>query len=98
MTRKYEIWLEKRIIALGYISSHPYFEDKRVASVFPITRTKNMQEISTEIAFGPLAHENFSVTQSDEEMIRELMAPVIDGVTTKGYTIVPVNLREESET
>jgi hypothetical protein len=98
MTRKYEIWLEKRIIALGYISSHPYFEDKRVASVFPITRTKNMQEITTEIEFGPLAHENFSATQTHEDMIRELMAPVIDGVATKGYTIVPVNLREESET
>ena len=98
MTRKYEIWLRERIIALGFVSSHPYLEDKRVASVFPITRTKNMQEITTALEFGPLVHEDFSATQSGEEMIRELMAPVIDGLTTQGYAIVPVNMKEESET
>ncbi len=97
MTRKYEIWLRERIIALGFVSSHPYLDDKRVASVFPITRTKNMQEITTELEFGPLAHENFPATQSGEDMIRELMAPVIDGSATQGYSIVLVTLQEESE-
>ncbi len=49
MTRKYEIWLKERIIALGFISSHPYLEDKRVGSVFPITRSKDEQETTTAL-------------------------------------------------
>jgi hypothetical protein len=98
MTRKYEVWLRERIIALGFVSSHPYLKDKRVASVFPITRTKNMQEISTALEFGPLAHEDFPATQSGEDMIRELMLPVVDGVTTRGFAVVAVPLQEESET
>jgi hypothetical protein len=57
-----------------------------------------MQKITTELEFGPLAHENFSVAQSDEDMIRELIAPVIDGLTTRGYIIVQVNMQEESKT
>jgi hypothetical protein len=97
MTRKYEIWLKERIIALGFVSSHPYLDDKRVASVFPITRTKNEQEINTTLEFGPLVHENFSSTQSGEDMIRGLMLPVIDGMTTKGYAVIVVNIKEESE-
>ncbi len=98
MTQKYEIWLKERIIALGFISSHPYLKDKRVASVFPITRSKNEEEATTLLEFGPLAHEDFASTQLGEEMIRELMAPIIDGVTTQGYAIVAVNMKEESET
>lgn len=98
MTYKYEIWLRERIIALGFVSSHPYLENKRVASVFPITRTKNMQEITNTLEFGPLAHENFPATQSGEDMIRELMAPVIDSRTTQHYTIVQVTMQDESKT
>jgi hypothetical protein len=98
MTRKYEIWLRERIIALGFVSSHPYFDDKRVASVFPITRTKNMQEITTTLDFGPIAHEDFSASKSGEEMIRELMTPAIDGTTTQGFAIVAVSIEDESKT
>ena len=98
MTRKYEIWLRERIIALGFVSSHPYLDDKRVASVFPITRTKNMQEITTTLEFGPLANEDFPASQSGEDMIRELMLPVIDGTTTEGFAIVSVMIQEESKT
>jgi hypothetical protein len=98
MTYKYEVWLRKRIIALGFVSSHPYLEDKRVASVFPITRTKDTQEITNTLEFGPLAHENFPATQSGKDMIRELMAPVINGPRAQDYTIVQVTMQEESKT
>jgi hypothetical protein len=40
----------------------------------------------------------FSVAQSDEDVIRELIAPVIDGLSTRGYIIVQVNMQEESKT
>ncbi len=65
MTRKYEIWLKERIIGLGFISS------------FPITRTKNMQEVTTTLEFGSLVHEDFPASQPDEAMIRELMLPAL---------------------
>jgi hypothetical protein len=97
-TRKYEIHLENQIIALGFISPHPNVQDAMVASVFPITRSGSATEDTLTLGFGPMSHEDFSPELSGEEMIRKLIAPVIDGLETASCTIVEVDLRDEAKT
>lgn len=97
-TRKYEVHLDAHIIALGYISPHPNVEDRMVASVFPITRTGSAAEDTVKLNFGPISHEDFSPELRGEEMIRKLIAPVINGLETAKCTIVEVDLRPEAKT
>lgn len=97
MTTKYEIRFGNRIIALGYVSPHPYLRDHMVASVFPITRTAASDIDAVKVRFGPISHEGFTTELAPADMIRRLVAPHIDGVATEGFTIEEVLLRGDAE-
>lgn len=71
---KYNILYKGRIIALAYISPHPYLQGNCVASLAPIAISGKWTDNTMTLSFQKPLTDIFPISIENQQMIKELLA------------------------